>query len=158
INQSGSYKLSGNLTVPPSTNGININVDGVSLDLNGFSIIGAITCEVNAGGVLICSSSPGLISGISSTRTDVTVRDGRVSGFAFGMLLDGAGNLVEEMHISGNIAGLEVNAGVVRRSTMTRNETGMRGINSNLSENLVSLNNEGLRLQGCNLGNNTLVF
>src|SRR5271170_3750944 len=45
ITQPGSYRLSGNLTVPNvNTDGIVISVDNVNIDLNGFSIIGPAVC------------------------------------------------------------------------------------------------------------------
>lgn len=40
ITQPGSYKLTGNLTPPAGVNGIDMLVDNVTLDLNGFSILG----------------------------------------------------------------------------------------------------------------------
>ena len=46
ISQSGSYKLTGNLTVPDAmTTAIQITADDVMLDLNGFAIIGPNTCS-----------------------------------------------------------------------------------------------------------------
>src|SRR6266850_592227 len=39
ITQPGSYRLSGNLTVPAATNGIEISASNVTIDLNGFSIL-----------------------------------------------------------------------------------------------------------------------
>src|SRR5438477_1054895 len=45
ISQSGSYRLSGSLTVPDmNTTAIQITADNVTLDLNGFSIIGPVAC------------------------------------------------------------------------------------------------------------------
>src|SRR5208283_2371136 len=41
ISQTGSYRLTGNLTVPDvNTGGIVVTADHVTIDLNGFSIIG----------------------------------------------------------------------------------------------------------------------
>jgi hypothetical protein len=46
ISQTGSYKLSSNLVVPnENTTAIVITADGVSLDMNGFSIIGPTVCN-----------------------------------------------------------------------------------------------------------------
>src|SRR5258707_1116396 len=46
ITQPGSYKLSGNLTVPNgNTTAIVIASDHVTLDLNGFSILGPVDCS-----------------------------------------------------------------------------------------------------------------
>src|SRR3977135_1627429 len=45
ISQSGSYRLSGNITVPDlNTTAIHITADYVTLDLNGFSINGPAVC------------------------------------------------------------------------------------------------------------------
>src|SRR5882672_6643872 len=45
ISQSGSYRLSGNITVPDAnTTAIQITAAYVTLDLNGFSIIGPTVC------------------------------------------------------------------------------------------------------------------
>jgi hypothetical protein len=48
ISQSGSYRLSGNLTVPDAaTTAIQITADNVTLDLNGFTIAGPNVCTPN---------------------------------------------------------------------------------------------------------------
>ncbi|HZO53192.1 MAG TPA: right-handed parallel beta-helix repeat-containing protein [Bryobacteraceae bacterium] len=45
ISVSGSYRLSGNLTVPDAeTTAILVTADNVTIDLNGFSIIGPVVC------------------------------------------------------------------------------------------------------------------
>src|SRR5437870_3755247 len=45
ISVAGSYRLSGNLTVPDAnTTAILVTVDNVTIDLNGFSIIGPTVC------------------------------------------------------------------------------------------------------------------
>src|SRR5205085_8172012 len=44
ITQPGSYKLSSNLIVPLGKDGIDINAANVTVDLNGFSIMGAALC------------------------------------------------------------------------------------------------------------------
>ncbi len=45
ISQSGSYRLTGDLSVPDgNTTAIQITADFVTLDLNGFSIIGPAVC------------------------------------------------------------------------------------------------------------------
>lgn len=77
INQPGSYRLSGNLTVPAGLNGIEINVDGVTLDLNGFLIQGP--------GVF----PNGGFSAVNSTRQRITVANGNVAGFVQGLTFVG---------------------------------------------------------------------
>jgi len=40
----GSYVLGSNLTVPANTDGIDIAVSDVTIDLNGFTLKGPVTC------------------------------------------------------------------------------------------------------------------
>ena len=67
ISQSGSYYLTGNLTGVAGQHGITINADGVTLDLNGFTITG----------------DPASMDGIGmpSFRQDITIRNGGVAGW-----------------------------------------------------------------------------
>src|SRR5262245_25013784 len=71
ITQAGSYGLGGNLTVPANIDGIVIAADNVTLDLNGFAILGS------GGG-----------SGVSDAgvvHSGITVRNGTVRNFATGI-------------------------------------------------------------------------
>jgi lipopolysaccharide export system protein LptA len=45
ISASGSYALTGNLTVSSSQTAITVNADYVTIDLNGFAIVGPNTCS-----------------------------------------------------------------------------------------------------------------
>ncbi len=65
INQCGSYFLTDCLTGVSGQNGITINADDVTLDLNGFALLGV----------------PGSFDGITvpAGRTNLTVRNGTVS-------------------------------------------------------------------------------
>jgi len=77
INRPGSYYLSANLEVT-KTNGIQINVEGVTLDLNGFEIS-------RASG----SGGSGIEIPISSHRSSVF--NGSIKGFALGVNSFGGG-------------------------------------------------------------------
>ncbi len=69
INDPGSYRLTSDLVVTPGIDGVDINTDNVTLDLNGFTIFGS--------GVV------GLNDGISIIASDnVEVRNGTVRGFS----------------------------------------------------------------------------
>jgi len=69
ISQPGSYYLTGNITGVSSKNGIEIAANNVTLDLNGFAMQGV----------------SGATSGIYiSTQTNITVRNGAISGWAGG--------------------------------------------------------------------------
>jgi hypothetical protein len=86
ICQSGSYRLSGNLTLPDAnTDGIDITVDNVTIDLNGFSILGPVVCS----GSPVTSCSPvGFGNGISSPNSNLVVINGQIRGVGlFGIAL-----------------------------------------------------------------------
>ncbi len=67
INVPGSYVLTGNITCPGGKNGIEIAASNVTIDLNGFSIVGL----------------PGSLDGIRSNAElrCVTIRNGCIRGF-----------------------------------------------------------------------------
>lgn len=85
ITTGGSYRLTGNLTVPANTDGVDFLADGIALDLNGFEIAGAVTCT-GEGSSVSCSSGNGAgIEGSAHVRQ--SVENGRVRGFRYGMEL-----------------------------------------------------------------------
>lgn len=74
INAPGSYRLTGNLAVPDeNTTGIFIAADHVTVDLNGFAIIGPVVCTATSGPAATTCSASGTGSGI----------DGRLPGAGF---------------------------------------------------------------------------
>jgi hypothetical protein len=93
IDQPGSYKLVKNLTIT-STAGtcLSITASSVAIDLAGFTIIG-----------------PGPQQGSLNTQaiaagndTDgITVRNGSISGFRSGVVLNGFSSIVEGLHVRG---------------------------------------------------------
>ena len=90
ISQPGSYYLGGNITITTTAvNGISINSDDVTLDLNGFSIIGVGSVDAIR-----------IISG-----DHVVIRNGFLQGFSNGMLIDGNSNYVtvEDVHSVGHV-------------------------------------------------------
>lgn len=62
ITQPGSYYLTGTLNGELGKDGLDINTDNVTVDLNGFAVIGAPISNV----------------GIKSSRSNVAVRNGTV--------------------------------------------------------------------------------
>ena len=100
INQPGSYVLSSGLTVPDAnTTAIEINADHVTVDLNGFAILGPTDCS---GGTNPCANA-GVGSGIHApaVRFNITVRNGTIQGMGFnGVQLFGDSHLVEYLHAS----------------------------------------------------------
>lgn len=80
ITQPGSYQLTGNLNVDRTTNAIYIDSRYVTLDLNGFSIIGPVKCTP---GTSTCSpAGTGGKSGISVSNNThyLTIKNGTVTG------------------------------------------------------------------------------
>lgn len=146
ISQPGNYKLAADLTVPAGLDGIVVNADNVTLDLNGFSIIGAGNC-FGGYGQLSCT---GTKAGISSQKRNLTVRNGRVSGFGWGVSMP-FGGLAEDLMIENNanyglslqnfgmargiranynIVGVDVRSSVVRDSVIAYGTVGLSGANS----------------------------
>jgi len=77
ITQPGSYRLTGNLTVPAGTNGIEV-ANGVDLDLGGFEIAGPVSCALG------CPAA-GSGSGIAAAPfggNQCAVSNGKLRGFA----------------------------------------------------------------------------
>jgi parallel beta-helix repeat protein len=88
ISTSGSYRLTGNLSVPVDTNGIEITVNDVTMDLNGFVISGS-------GGV----GGDGVSA---ANRGSITVKDGVVKTMGGNGVLVGFQSLVQGVHAGNN--------------------------------------------------------
>ncbi len=127
ICKQGSYVLGSNLTVPANTDGIDIAVPDVTIDLNGFTLKGPVTCT-GVGTTLSCSKT-GAANGISSAGSatgNITVRNGTVRGFGqLGVNLTEIGNIVDGVNASENLAsGIYVWYGTVSNTTSSRNGAG----------------------------------
>ena len=130
INLPGSYRLSGNLTVPNSnTTGIVIAADHVTIDLNGFALLGPTNCS---GGLNPCAGAGngvGIDTSGSAPRFNITVRNGTIQGMGDrGIRLIGDSHLVEYMHLRSNgsdgiaiSSSLDLGASIVRHNTVQRN-------------------------------------
>jgi len=124
ITQPGSYRLSGNLTVPDAnTTAIRITADSVTLDLGGFSIAGPIVCS---GDPTSCSHGQGV--GIQATGADaasaprgVTILNGSVHGMDIGVWMTGDGAMVKRVAAYSNATGGMTVSGSVLESSSTRN-------------------------------------
>jgi hypothetical protein len=81
ITKSGSYILKSNLVPPTNTTAIDIQANNVSVDLNGFAIIGTPTV-------------PNVRAIHQSSGTGVYLRNGQVSGLCIGL---GQNALVEDI-------------------------------------------------------------
>jgi len=89
----GSYKLTGNLVVPANLSGVVVTAAGVTLDLNGFSISGPISCTIINGQTLTVTCPSGNVSttGVDFQATGAVLRNGNLRGFWMGVAVAGGG-------------------------------------------------------------------
>ena len=116
ISQSGSYRLTGNLTVSATgSDGIEIAADNVTIDLNGFTITGP--SEGSGRGIF------------SSDHTNVEIKNGTIRDFGYSGLyasrLASGYHRVINVRAVGNRYGIAVegNAHLVRDCTASRNSS-----------------------------------
>ncbi len=124
ISQAGTYRLSGNLTVPEKTIAIHISADFVTLDLNGFSIVGPVDCPGRPAKCPAPSDGVGVQSGgdVMFGPRGVRVENGSVRGMGnFGIWLTGDGSFVSRVTADRNAGGGMHIAGSVVESAAIEN-------------------------------------
>lgn len=158
LSERGSYRLTGDLVVPSGSDGIIVGSDDVTLDLNGFNIIGG-------GG----SFADGI--GLSGTK-NIEIRNGTVRGFSragifsnistlyvrvigvraisntgYGIDLQGQGNLVDACTALNNgLSGIRTFEGSLITNSVARGNTFFGLIangNSGYRSNVLTGNNGG---------------
>ena len=151
LDRRGSYRLTGNLSVPASTDGVRIEADGVTLDLNGFSISGPtrITCPIQG-----CPPNNGI--GVHSLNaTGSTVRNGSVENMgAEGIRLDGEARVYDVTARSNGRSGIQVGSwSLVRHCVANQND--LAGIIAPDSSTVIGNTMVGNGVQGlrCPTGN-----
>ena len=149
ICESGSYRLSGNLTLPNSTtDAIDITADNVTIDLNGFSILGPTVCSGNPV-TCIRSTTRGTGIGVSSNNTNIVVMNGQIKGMGFnGIALTGPKSRVQNIQATSNFNNGIVVGDTSLVSSCTVGSNGGAGIFANSSDvvtgNSVSFNFIGI--------------
>lgn len=146
ITAPGSYKLIGDLVVPANTSGILIQANDVTLDLNGFTISGPIVCDFQGNN---CTPTPTretdgvqAILGPQSNIFGVTIRNGHIRGFSFG--ISTFSGVVEEITAYSNFSGgIQAERAVVRRNDASQNHGFGIGCNSCVVTENVADNNQG---------------
>jgi len=111
INQSGSYYLTGNLQGVSGLNGITVRVDDVTIDLNGYALIG------------VAGSGAGIVLGVPSTR-NLTIRNGTIRDWSSqGIHAEFSLNvLFEDLLVSGNgYDGVVAGSGLIRHVLVRAN-------------------------------------
>jgi len=110
-----SYRLTGSLTVPASTSGINVTANNVTIDMNGFSIAGP-------------GSTSGAVNGVGATGiADVTVENGTITGMGIAIVLGNFG-IVRNVHADTNGFGIDVGDNSVVEGCTANNSTANYGI------------------------------
>ena len=165
LSLTGSYKLTSNLVVPAGTRGIEINADGITLDLNGFTIMGPVTC--NAALNTPCTTAANNQHGITSQGNGTALRNGTVRGFSGSgvVLIHPGAAALQDMVLADNashglsiasIGGAYSNAGT-RVTRVTAVQNGGAGFSNNgsatadvLFDNSTASSNhgDGFSLQG----------
>jgi hypothetical protein len=138
LSVSGSYRLAGDLTLAsPTDTGVLIAANNVTLDLNGFSILGSVTCT-DSGTQITC---PGSINPNGSNGIGV------VAQTTIGGVITG-GITVENGHIQvmGAYGVFIAFGGVVRNVTARHN--GALGIRSNTIRDSLAEYNGGTGFEG----------
>ncbi len=162
ITLSGSYRLSGNLTVPDAnTSAIVVagGVTGVTIDLNGFTISGPTVC----GSFPIVCSPVGSGIGVSAPlgARAVTVRNGTIVGMGRSAVqLESTLNTIDNITaISNGLVGIFANTATVTHNRATKN-----GFNGLLVGSSVVMYNLAVQNGGAGIGgisnliiNNTLI-
>jgi parallel beta-helix repeat protein len=120
ITQPGSYYLTGNITGRVNQHGIKISASGVTIDLNGFQLVGAPSVATVSG---IVEGAAGLIN--------ITIRNGTVRNWSGGGV-----NL-------GSTQGCTVHAVRAQGNTQNGIRTGERGI---VTDCIASLNGVGIEV------------
>jgi hypothetical protein len=142
ITKSGSYYLTTNLTVSSLSDGIDINANNVTLDLNGFAIQGV---PGSANGIVVFISSP----------INIIVRNGTISGCGMlGVQCGAGGNSVVLEHLNvyacGEYGISVIGTAVVRDCNCCSNSNSGISVGGGIVSGCSAQNNlsDGIRITG----------
>lgn len=112
ISTSGAYCLTANLSTSTiHATAITVNASGIVLDFQGFRLMWTGSTS---------SLNPGI--SVQAGNSNVTIRNGLISGFDVGIDSSGAGTIVEDMRMNNNILGIAVRFGgegtIIRRNSI----------------------------------------
>ncbi len=158
ITASGSYQLTSNLAIPnENTDGIQIDADDVSLDLNGLAIRGPVTCSIPPA---VCVPDTGTGRGVFvnvSTRRGTSVKNGAISGMGLNGIVLGEQAEVLGVRVrwnDGNGIGAGPGSTIDRNVVQQNGSIGILiGLSGVVSGNAVLEN----RLAGISAGSNALI-
>ncbi|TMB98176.1 MAG: hypothetical protein E6J42_06555, partial [Chloroflexi bacterium] len=145
ISQPGSYVLTSNLTGVSGQSGITVNVENVTIDLQGFELVGV----------------PGAVSGINGTQNGLTVLNGTIRNWpSYGVTTTGirVGGVADHVNLISNGAGIFFGGRAAvsncRVETSTSANAGIQVGTQSRIINCVSTGNAGV---GIAAGNDTNV-
>jgi hypothetical protein len=129
INLPGIYRLSSNLVVPnQNTTAIQVNVDNVTIDLNGFAIIGPNVCPTDGFTVAQPCTLPGTGYGVdagSGTPLNVNntrVINGTISGVGYIGVFANVNARIEKLNITNcGLYGVYTFGGVIQDTLVRGN-------------------------------------
>lgn len=147
LTRAGSYVLTGDLVVEPGAAGLVVEADRVSIDLNGFRILGSVTCEDDGGG-LVCVGPVGAAAVAAASDpvpSLLVVRNGFVQGFFRGIESSGPAIVVDVVARWNGFRGIDVGPGsLVADCVADENGTGIEAAaGAVLSGNVTSRNADG---------------
>lgn len=157
IDQPGSYRLISNLeTTDENQTIIDIQTSHVTLDLNGFTIIGPTSCS----GTPTSCTPTGTGRGVDSSLSDVTVRGGQVTGMGSNGIDLRHGAAVEKVRAVGNGAdGIDVSddSRVADNVVRINGQNGIDAANGSIVKGNVTVQNgaDGMTLPDSRVIGNT---
>ena len=140
ISDPGSYRLTGNLTVPDAnTTAIKTRPTSISLDLNGFGIIGITFCNGSPANEDFECFNVGTGIGIDAEDARIRVRNGSIQGMGNIGISTSTGSIVEDLVFRG-IGSVAIDVApdsVVKDNLITLSGSGIEALNSNVIGNTV---------------------
>jgi hypothetical protein len=163
ISQPGSYRLMSNLTVTdPNVHAIHITADNVTLDLNGFTIQGVVSCTGTGASYTCTPANTWGNHGVEGFgKSLATVRNGMIRGFARGVQV-GKHARVEELQVSssGGFGIVTESYSLVMRNVVSGAISGISATSSVVRDNSIfNVRNSGISAMGASLiaGNSVAV-
>jgi hypothetical protein len=133
INLPGIYKLASNLVVPnENTTAIQINVNDVTIDMNGFAILGPNVCATDGVNVAQACTRPGAGYGIDAgsgtplTVTNTRVMNGTIDGVGYIGIFTNVNARIERMNVGNSGSyGIYTFGGVILDTLVRGNGNGI---------------------------------
>ena len=155
ITEPSSYILTSNLSVNVNTTAILIQTDDVTLDLNGFTISGPVSCS---GFPATCTQS-GIGIGIDGQgQENITIRNGTVRGMGNRGVIIGSGRVVDVTVTENSETGLSLGSSTSQASRIRAVQNGFNGIAGGHINASNSIGNQGHGIIGATCSNNRMIL